>query len=283
MKSGALLIFVALLASAPRSALAAEPCPQYKDGESWPLRNAQGLDLLEPLFPLVAVEREDWGRLAFVSILPAALFTGAYALRPSDRHVTSELRSKHYLGVDEDQDNNILLFGTIAGAALLTLVPSPEDRCGYLWDLRLDRITVFAAGMVATAAIVEALKPLLHEHRPEHGGHAAVSWAAAAYASGVIRDWLRPQDETSLGFRILLETASAVPYLAAAFVSLERVHHGKHALTDVLLGGAIGATVMNVFYAWSFTRVEQGRHGLELSMGWDGAQRGFTLALSGGF
>jgi hypothetical protein len=39
-------------------------------------------------------------------------------------------------------------------------------------------------------------------------------------------------------------------------MALERVHARKHFLTDTLLGGAIGAFTMDMFYAWSFTRTE---------------------------
>ena len=52
--------------------------------------------------------------------------------------------------------------------------------------------------------------------------------------------------------------------------------HGKeHFLTDTLLGGAIGAFTMNMFYAWSFTRTKYGRGWFEdVSVGYDPRLRG---------
>jgi hypothetical protein len=85
--------------------------------------------------------------------------------------------------------------------------------------------------------------------------------------------------------RILKEVASAaVLYLGAGYMALERVHSNKHFLTDTLLGGAIGAFTTNMFYAWSFTRREQGRSWLEhVSVRYDPGRRGVEVAIAGRF
>jgi membrane-associated phospholipid phosphatase len=137
----------------------------------------------------------------------------------------------------------------------------------------------------------EILKPVFHRKRPDGdgfgsrpSGHATTAFAAMAFLSNIVRDTLRPQDEPNVGVRILKEVASAVPYLGAGYMALERVHSNKHFLTDTLLGGAIGAFTTNMFYAWSFTRREQGRSWLEhVSVRYNPGRRGVEVVIAGRF
>jgi membrane-associated phospholipid phosphatase len=264
---------------------------EYKFGESWPRRNFEGLDFLEPLWPRVAVARGDVGRVVLNSALPYSLLTAAFAAESTDQSTLAEITRWNWVGIDQAQNNNPLLFGLLALAGASVFLPSPEDRPGYSWALRLDRATVFALG-VGTASLQTAiLKPIFDRTRPNGtcctsrpSGHATTAFAAMAFLSNVLRDVLRPQEEPHLGLRILKEVTTAVPYLGAGYMALERVHAREHFLTDTLLGGAIGTFTTDMLYAWSFTQTEQGRNWLgHISVRYDPARRGVELAITGRF
>lgn len=171
------------------------------------------------------------------------------------------------------------------------LLPSPEDGDTYSWNLRLDRVTVFGLGM-CTAAIEDALlKPIFHRMRPNNSGytsrpsgHVLAASAASAFFADILRDTLHPQDEPDFGIRILKELACAVPYLGAGYIALERVHGGKHYLTDTLLAGAIGSLTMHLFYSWSFTRLEQHTSWFDTAyVNYNPTQKGLEFGLAGSF
>lgn len=264
---------------------------EYKLGESWPRRNFEGLDLLEPLWPRVAVARGDVGRVVLNSALPYGLFISAFAAEGSDHATLAEIGRWSWVGIDQAQNNDPFLAALIGVAAASVFLPGPADEQTYSWPLRADRSTVLALGIGTAWAATEILKPISDRTRPNGvcctsrpSGHATVAFAAMAFLSNVLRDALRPQEESNVGLRILKEVASAVPYLGAGYMALERVHARQHFLTDTLLGGAVGAFTMNMFYAWSFTQTEQGRGWLEhVSVRYDPNRRGIELAIQGRF
>ena len=265
---------------------------QYKHGGTWPLRNFQGLDFLEPLWPRVAVARGDVGRVVLDTALPYSLLISAFAAYGSDQATLATISRWDWVGIDQAQDNDPFLAGLIGLAAASILLPGPVDQQSYSWRLRADRATVLGLGIGTSWAATSILKPLSDRTRPNGecctsrpSGHTTTAFTAMAFLSNVLRDTLRPQDETNVGLRILKEVASAVPYLGAGYMALERVHARKHFLTDTLLGGAIGAFTMDMFYAWSFTRTEQRRSWLveHISVGYDPSRRGAEVTIRGRF
>ena len=265
---------------------------EYKPGETWPLRNFQGWDLLEPLWPRVAVGRGDVGRVMLDSALPSSLLISAFAAYGSDQSTLATISRWNWVGIDQAQNNNPFLAGLVGLAAVSVFLPGPEDAQSYSWRLRADRVTVLALGIGTSWAVTSILKPLSDRTRPNGecctsrpSGHATTAFAAMAFLSNVVRDTLRPQDETNVGLRLLKEVASAVPYLGAGYMALERVHAREHFLTDTLLGGAIGAFTMHMSYAWSFTRTEQGRSwlGEHIAVGYDPLRHRVELAIHGRF
>jgi membrane-associated phospholipid phosphatase len=290
-------VFFALalaLASAPVAARAAETgwpwegAPDFKDGEPWPLRNFEGLDFLEPLAPRVALDAGDWGRITLDSAIPYALLATSLAAESTDKATLAEISRWGWVGIDEKQDDVPFMFGMIGLSAVSLFLPAPEDVGGYSWRLRLDRATVLAVAQGLTAIETEVLKVAIARPRPDSGskssrpsGHASATASAAAFMCDVLRDTLRPQEEDNLGLRILEETASALPYLGAAYMSLERVHAHRHYLTDTLLGDAIGAFTTHMLYSWSFLRLEEGRPWIELaSIGYDPEARGVSVVFT---
>jgi membrane-associated phospholipid phosphatase len=278
-------ILVVFLGLSPFAATAQEGAPPedetrrpYKDGESWPLRNFEGADFFEPFWPRIATARGDLGRIALGSLLPYGLLATGLALEGTDKESLEDIQSWRGLGLDNSTNNYALLWAFTAVAAAGIFLPAPfEDENGYEWGLRLDRATVLALGLGVTAFETEMLKKLFDRTRPSGrgngsrpSGHASLGFAGAAFLSNVLRDALRPDFEDDLAFRLAEEVACAVPYLGATYVSLERIHRRKHFLTDTLLGGAIGTFTMQLFYAWSFSRTEQGRAWLDVAWAsWD--------------
>lgn len=273
MRRSAIVVAVSLavlLARTERAAAAdaaeSATTTAYKGGESWPHRNFNGLDFAEPFVPLEAAGRGDWGRIALGSALPFGLLAASFAFERTDARTLEEIGRWRWVGIDEAYDDNPTLFALVGVTAITALLPSPEDQGGYSWSLRLDRATVLGLGFGATSLGTDVLKKLIRRHRPDDGartsrpsGHASAAFAAAAFASDVLRDALRPQSAETLGLRILEEAASAAPYLGAGYIALERVHARRHFLTDTLLGGALGVFTMHALYAWSFAREEEGR------------------------
>ncbi len=263
----------------------------YKGGEVWPLRNFEGLDVLEPFVPVAAAGRHDFGRIVLNTGVPYALFASAFAFKSKDKQTLIEIQRWKWVGLDEKSDNYPLLYGLVGLAGLSLMLPSPEDGDGYSWDLRFDRATVFALGMCAASLEDVLLKPVfdrtrpngrLHTSRPS--GHVLSAAAASSFFADVLRDTFHPQDEPNLEIRILKEAACAVPYLGAGYIALERVHGNKHFLTDTLLAAAIGSLTMHLFYSWSFTRIEQGRAWFDTAyVGYDPDQKGILFAVVGSF
>ncbi len=260
----------------------------YKDGEIFPLRNFNGLDFLEPFVPLAAWGRGDGGRIVLNTLVPWAMLGSAFAFRGTDLQTLPELRRWSWLGLDNKQNNYYTLYSMIAiGALSVIALPSPEDVDGINWGLRFDRALVFGLGMSITAAGELALKPIFDRTRPngtKHtsrpSGHAITAFAAAAFLGDTLRDTFRPQDEDDFSIRLFKEIGCALPYLGAFYVGLSRVNNNKHFLSDVLLGGAIGAFTMHLLYSWSFTRVEMGRGWFDTaSVGYDPERKGITFAL----
>jgi membrane-associated phospholipid phosphatase len=241
----------------------------YKPGEYFPLTLVNGVDLLEPLFPIVAAKRGDVGRIVLDSALPYGLLITSFAAQGTDRATLNEISRWGWVGIDESHDNYPFLFGLVALGGLSSFLPAPaEDVDGYSFRLRLDRLAVFGLGVGLANAEVELLKPVFNRQRPNStggtgtsrpSGHAATAFAAMAFFSDVLRDTFRPQDEPNLGLRLVEEVGSAVPYLGAFYMALERVHGHKHFLTDTFLGGALGIFTTKIFYEWSFLRTELGQ------------------------
>jgi membrane-associated phospholipid phosphatase len=243
--------------------------PEYKNGEVWPLTLLNGVDFAEPVFPIVAAEHGDVGRIVLGSALPYALLVSAFAAKDWDVPTYVEISRPgwNWAGIDKSQDNYPVLYALTAIGGLSLFLPAPdEDQGGYSITLRLDRLTVFVAGVALANAEVELLRPVFDRTRPDgsHGGsrpsgHAATAFASMAFLSDILRDTLRPQDEANPGLRILEETTTALPYLGGFYMALERVHGAKHFLSDTLLGGALGVFTMQMLYEWSFLRVELGQ------------------------
>jgi membrane-associated phospholipid phosphatase len=264
---------------------------EYKAGETWPWRIFEGLDFVEPFLPLAAASRGDVGRIVLNSALPYALLASGFALESTDQSTLAEIGRWKWVSLDEHQDNYPLLYGLIGLAAAGILLPAPEDGTGYSWKLRLDRATVFALGLGTASLETELLKPVFHRTRPNGesfgsrpSGHVTTAFSAMAFLSNVLRDTLRPQEEPNVGLRVLKEVVSALPYLGAGYMALERVHGRDHFLSDTLLGAGLGALTMDAFYASSFTRTEQARSWLgPLSITYDPVRRGIEVAIRGTF
>ena len=289
-RTSALLAIAVLVWSGPTRA--DEP-PAYNLGEAWPLRNFQGVDFLEPLAPVGPAKDGDWGRVVLGTAIPYTALVGAFVLEPEDTKIQTEIERWTWLGLDKGQNNNPTLWALIAVSGLSLFLPAPEDGTAgrYEWWLRADRATVFALGMGVSTLETELLKKVFHRMRPvgssddsRPSGHATAAFAGAAFFSDVLRETLRPQDETRLGVRLLEETATALPYFAAAYIGLERVYAQRHFFSDVLLGAAIGAFTMHMFYEWSFLREEAGRGWVDgLSLAWDPSSQELGVQLAWSF
>ncbi len=277
------LVLLLLLVAAPSPSLAQEVSPVdtasrleidlrprgYKPGESFPLELVQGADFLEPFVPATAIRRGDVGRIVLGSALPYALLASSFGAQGTDRTTLREMTRWKWAGVDQSQDNYPFMFGLVALGGLSSFLPAPaEDQDGYSIRLRLDRLAVFGLGVGLANAEVELLKPLFNRQRPNStggagtsrpSGHAVTGFAAMTFFSDVLRDTFRPQDEPNLGLRLAEEVGSAVPYLGAFYLAIERVHGQKHFFTDTLLAGALGTFTTQVFYEWSFLRTELGQ------------------------
>jgi membrane-associated phospholipid phosphatase len=263
----------------------------YKGGEIFPLRLFRGLDLLEPVAPFVATQRGDWGRVLWNTAVPYTLVASGFALRSYDRRAGDEARRWKWVGFDRKADNEPTLFALMALGAATLFLPSPEDGEDYSWQLRADRMAVFAMGMLLTELETRALKNLIHRSRPDRSdsksrpsGHASATAAAMSFAADVLRDTFRPQDEPILLHRVWKEAVCALPYLGVGLICLQRMNADKHNLTDTLLGAAIGAFTMHMLYSWSFLRDEHGESWLSMaSVGYNPEMRGIEFAIRGEF
>jgi membrane-associated phospholipid phosphatase len=247
---------------------AATPSAAYKPGESWPLEVFEGADFLEEIVPVAAWRNGDYGRIALNTALPLATLASAFAFRGTDRDTLAEISRWDWAGLDRSQNNYPFLYGMVALSAASVFFPGPEDASEYSFRLRLDRATVLGLSFAVSEGVTEVLKRATGRRRPDQtsgagrsrpSGHTTAGGVAAAFTADVLRDVFRPQEERDPAWRVVKEVGSALPYLAAAYLTLERVHGRKHFLTDALLGDAIGLLVTHAFYAWSFTRTEQGR------------------------
>jgi membrane-associated phospholipid phosphatase len=269
----------------------------YKNGDTWPGRNFNGVDFLEPFVPVTAARRGEAGRIVLDTAVPYALLASAFSIsRPLDKDISREIRSwPGAFNVDHVLDNYGVLFGFIALSMSSMLLPAPEDQYGYNWNLRLDRLTVFTLGMCLPALIREATVPIFNVPRPDGSnytskndsrpaGHVAAAFATAAFMSHMLRDWWQPHREPNLLLRVGEEAAIALVYAPAIYVMLERIKSNKHTLVDTLIGAAIGSFTMNLFYSWSFNRREMGHSWIEgLDLTYDPVNKGYMLALSGRF
>ncbi|MGH7306702.1 MAG: phosphatase PAP2 family protein [Candidatus Rokuibacteriota bacterium] len=144
-------------------------------------------------------------------------------------------------------------------------LPSTLEGGKHYGSVVLDRTAVFVLGFGTAYGTAEILKHALARRRPNGedslsrpSSHATAGFTTMAFLSNVLRDTLEPEKESDLWLRIIKEVTTALPYLGAGYLALERVHGKDHFRTDTLLGGAIGAFTMNMFYAWSFTRSKYG-------------------------
>ncbi|MEZ0231148.1 MAG: phosphatase PAP2 family protein [Planctomycetota bacterium] len=296
MRSLLSLIFV-LLFALPASAQPEEyTFLPYKNGDSWPGRNFNGVDFLEPFVPVNSARNGEVGRIVLDTAVPYSLLASSFSIsRPEDKAISREIRKWNGLQLDSNLDNYGVLMGYIALSMASMLLPAPEDQYGYNWHLRLDRLTVFTLGMCIPTLIREATVPIFDVPRPDGSnytstndarpaGHVAAAFATAAFMSHTLRDWWQPHRETNLLLRIGEEVGIALVYAPAVYVMLERIKSNKHTLVDTLLGAAIGSFTMNLFYSWSFERRELGRGWIDgLDLTYDPDQRGYMLALSGRF
>ncbi len=279
------------VSTAAQAAAARKIVLEYKGGEIFPLRLFRGLDLLEPAVPFVATERGDWGRVLWNTAVPYTLAASAFAFRSQDRHIAREVHRWKWIGVDRNSDNEPMLFGLMALGAASLFLPSPEDGEDYSWQLRADRMAVFAMGMLFTELETNILKRVIRRTRPDGSdnrsrpsGHSSATAAAMSFAADCLRDWIRPQDEPIFLHRVWKEAVCAAPYLAVGYMCLARVQMNKHYLTDTLLGAAIGAFTMHMLYSWSFLRDEQGSSWLQMaSVGYNPDMKGIEFAIRGEF
>ncbi len=290
-------VLLLLLLASPASAQTEEHTfLPYKNGDSWPGRNFNGLDFLEPFAPVTAARRGEAGRIVLDSAVPYGLLIATFSIgRGNDVEMSREVRKWNGFQVDDRLDNYGVLMGYIALSMASMLLPAPEDRYGYNWHLRLDRLTVFALGMCVPTLIREATVPLWNVPRPDGSnytsqndarpaGHVAAAFATAAFLSHTLRDWWQPHRETNLLLRVGEEVALALVYLPSCYVALERIKAKKHTIVDCLAGAAVGTFVMNAFYSWSFDRREIGAGWVDsLDVTYDYTQKGYMLALSGRF
>lgn len=293
----AALLLVLLLALPDRAHAQDEPTfLPYKNGDSWPGRNFNGVDFLEPFVPASAWRRGDYGRIVLDTAVPYSLLVSSFAIdRPTDLAVSKEITRWKGFQLDSRLDNYATLFAFMAVSMASILLPAPEDEYGFNWHLRLDRLTVFTLGCCLPALERELTAPLFNVPRPDGSsytskndarpsGHTAASFAAAAFLSHTLRDWWEPHRETNLALRIAEEVAIGATYLPPLYMILSRVKSRKHTLVDCLIGGAMGVFTMNLFYSWSFNRREQGRAWVDsLDVSYDPDQKGFLLAISGRF
>jgi membrane-associated phospholipid phosphatase len=264
---------------------------RYKQDAPWWSRNFRGVDFLEPLLPRAAASEGDIGNIVLDSALPYALLTTAFAARSTDQATLTAIGRWGWVGIDERQENYPLEIGLVALGAAGILLPSTLEGGTHYGSVLVDRAVVFVLGFGTAYGTTEILKHAIARRRPNGedslsrpSGHATAGFASMAFLSNVLRDTLEPRKESNLGFRILKEVATALPYLGAGYLALERVHGKDHFLTDTLLGGAIGAFSVNMFYAWSFTRSQYGRDWLEhVSIGYDPTLRGIQILVQGRF
>jgi len=244
------------------------PSLAYKPHEDFPFTLFEGTDFLEPFLPLAATRNGDVGRIVLDTALPYGLLATAFAARGTDQHTLRQIQRWGWAGIDDSKDNYPFLFGMVALSGLSLFLPAPEDGDRYSIRLRIDRFAVFGLGVGLSNLEVEILKKVFNRPRPDEpfskggasrpSGHAVTGFASAAFLSSVLRDTLRPEDEPNLGLRVLEEVGSALPYLGAFYLSLERVHHYKHFLSDTFLSGAIGIFTTKLFWDWAFLRSELG-------------------------
>lgn len=160
-------------------------------------------------------------------------------------------------------------------AVMVLLEQLVDDQC--TWKDSVDELAVFGTGTIAEQGIKLAVKaavarrrPLLEFADPAHyaalnvqannhesfySGHTSSAFYTAAYVDQKVGDLLRPRVEgrARLLYRVLSVTTL---YGWAAYVGYSRMQIDRHYFTDVLAGGAIGAT-------WAFWqyRYHHGRDG----------------------
>jgi membrane-associated phospholipid phosphatase len=268
----------------------------YKNGDSWPGRNFNGIDFLEPFVPVNAARRGEAGRIVLHTAVPYAFLASSFIVgNGTDDRVSREIAKWKGLQLDDSLDNYGFLMGYIALSMASILLPAPEDDYGFNWQLRLDRLTVFTLGMCVPTLLREATVPIYNVPRPDGSnytsqndarpaGHVAAAFAAGTFLSFTMRDWLEPHREKNPLLRVGEELIVALPLLPPVYTMLSRVKARKHTLKDTLAGAAFGAFTMSLFYSWSFNERDFGRGWIDgFDLSWDPSQKGYMLALSGRF
>ncbi len=131
--------------------------------------------------------------------------------------------------------------------ALLAFEPNVHGRYGRVAGLYLETMTATAAIFTLTVGTVSCARPYRYgpeggklRHGPVasdsfFGGHTAHTATAMFFAAQVFHDF----NPGSPAQPYVWGAAAAVPVVVAYF----RIRHGKHFLTDNLVGYAVGATV----------------------------------------
>ncbi|MEZ5596255.1 MAG: phosphatase PAP2 family protein [Pseudomonadales bacterium] len=172
--------------------------------------------------------------------------TGVLMIDNADGHLTDwAMRHQPVFGSNADDDSNVLQKAT-AGFWLLTALAAPSETLG-------DKVAGLSTGLAAVAlegAVSTGLKEISGRERPNRrndksfpSGHAGRTSALATLTAYNVNA-MNLSEPARLG-------AIAGAQLLAAGTAWARVEAGKHHVSDVLVGNAlghfIGAFVRNAF------------------------------------
>jgi membrane-associated phospholipid phosphatase len=151
-----------------------------------------------------------------------------------------------------------------AGAAALAAILFVDGD-----DSRWYHLKGFGEAIATTSLMTGAAKRLFGRHRPDHGnntdgeagksfpsGHASQTGAAVTYFALYLREH---------GFRRWREPGTTPWWEVGAYAALgalaiavpaERVYHGRHHLTDVVVGSLLGAATSVAFFLWQEHRFD---------------------------
>ncbi len=161
-------------------------------------------------------------------------------------------------------DNYLLLSPYVEFGVLLLL----KVKCNSDF---INSILLIAKSEILMLAIIEPMKYITHEQRPDKSdylsmpsGHTAEAFCAATI---VYRE-----------YRYLSPWYGICAYTLATTVGVFRMVNDKHWESDVFIGGGIGMACTNIVYATHQHR--WGRNGVCFSPMYDGKNKGATMAFS---
>jgi len=183
-------------------------------------------------------------------LYPEAFLLGsAVVLRPFDARIS------------EDADDGIVTHGSTtggdaiaAGLGVLAIGTGVVDACRGDDGRSLE---VGAESLLGTEAVTQALKAVVHRHRPGGSssvtsfpsGHTSFSFAAATFLRRRIAEDGSPP-ESNLGWLF---------YVPAAYVAVDRVEGERHFPSDVAAGALLGMFLTNWIWDAHYRRPDETR------------------------